>query len=75
MLEKISKQIVEMIITECKKDTNKKVIKNSIIDPLVMNILVELQPFIIAGIIYFISTFLMIVILIVILVYPISTSD
>lgn len=75
MLEKISKQIVDMIITECKKENNKKVIKNSIIDPLVMNILIELQPFIIAGIIYFISTFLMIVVLIAILVYPISTTD
>jgi hypothetical protein len=65
MLEKISKQLVELIIEQCKDENNKRIIKNTVIDPLVIHILMEIQPFAIAAVVYFISTFIMIIILLI----------
>lgn len=70
MLEKISKQLVELIIEQCKEENNKRVIKNTVIDPLIMHILLQIQPFAIAAIVYFISTFIMIIILLIMVLYP-----
>lgn len=69
MLEKISKQLVEMIIEQCKEENNKRIIKNTIIDPLIIHVLLQIQPFVIATAVYFISTFIMIIILLVIVLY------
>lgn len=69
MLEKISKQLVEMIIEQCKEEKNKRIIKNTIIDPLIIHVLLQIQPFAIAAAVYFISTFIMIIILLVIVLY------
>lgn len=69
MLEKIAKQLVELIIEQCKDENNKRTIKNTILDPLVINILMEIQPFVIAAGVYFISTFIMIIILLVFVLY------
>lgn len=68
MIEKISKQFVDLCILECKKTENKDIIKNSILDPLIMHILLQIQPFVIATIVYFIATFIMIIILLILLV-------
>ncbi len=65
MLEKIAKQLVELIIEQCKDENNKRIIKNTVIDPLVLHILLEIQPFAIAAVVYFISTFIMIIILLI----------
>jgi hypothetical protein len=70
MIEKISKQLVELIIEQCKDENNKRVIKNTIIEPLIMHVLVQVQPFIVATMIYFVSTFIMIIILLIIVLYP-----
>ncbi len=69
MLEKISQQLVEMIIEHCKEENNKRIIKNTIIDPLIIHVLLQIQPFVIATAVYFISTFIMIIILLVIVLY------
>ncbi len=58
MLEKISQQLVEMIIEHCKEENNKRIIKNTIIDPLIIHVLLQIQPFVIATAVYFISTFI-----------------
>lgn len=70
MLEKISKQIIELIIEQCKEENNMRVIKSTILDPVIIHILLQIQPFIIATLVYFISTFIMIIILIIIVLYP-----
>lgn len=70
MIEKISKQLVELIIEQCKDENNKRIIKNTIIEPLIMHVLIQIQPFIVASMIYFVSTFIMIIILLVIVLYP-----
>ena len=67
MIDKISGQFVDLCLKECKKKRNKDIIKNSILDPLIMHILYQLRPVIIGSMLYFISTFVMIVILMVIL--------
>lgn len=69
MLEKISKQFVELLIEQCKEENNKRIIKNTIIDPLIIHVLLQIQPFVIATAVYFISTFIMIIILLVIVLY------
>ena len=67
MIDAISGQFVDLCLKECKKKRNKDIIKNSILDPLIMHILYQLRPVIIGSMIYFIATFVMIVILMVIL--------
>lgn len=67
MIDKISGQFVELCLKECKKKRNKDIIKNSILDPLIIHIIYQLRPVLIGSMIYFISTFIMIVILMVII--------
>lgn len=68
MINKISSQFVDLCLKECKKQKNKDIIKNSILDPLIMHVLYQLRPIIIGSMVYFIATFLMIVALIVIII-------
>jgi hypothetical protein len=70
MIEKISSQLVSLCIDECKKEDNRRVIKNTILDPLIMHILMQLQPFVIASIIYFTTTLILMILLLVILLWP-----
>lgn len=67
MMNKVSGQFVDLCLKECKKQKNKDIIKNSILDPLIMHILYQLRPIIIGSMVYFIATFLMIVALMVII--------
>lgn len=74
MMNKISGQFVDLCLKECRKQKNKDIIKNSILDPLIIHTLYQLRPVIIGSMIYFISTFLMIIALMVILLSgPIKT--
>ena len=68
MIEKIANQFVTLCIDECKKEHNKKVIKGSIIDPVIMHIISQIKPFVIATVIYGITTLVLIIVLLVILV-------
>jgi hypothetical protein len=70
MIEKISSQFVNLCIEECKKEDNKKVIKDTVLDPLIMHILSQLQPFVVASIIYFTTTLILMILLLVILLWP-----
>lgn len=70
MIEKISKQLIDICISECKKEHNRTFIKKTIIDPVLMHILGEIQPFVIASIVYFISTFIMLIVLLIIILTP-----
>ena len=70
MFDKVSKQIVSMCIDECKKESNKTIIKNSILDPLIMHILEKIQPLVIATAVYFIVTLLLLIILLAIIAWP-----
>jgi hypothetical protein len=70
MIEKLSKQLVEICINECKKEDNKNTIKNHILDPLIMHILIQTRPFVVATIAYFILNMVMIIVLLVLLVVP-----
>jgi hypothetical protein len=74
MLHKLSSQVVDMCIEHCKKEENKTVIKNSILDPLIMHILEKIQPLVIASAVYFITTLILLIILLVILVWPRNTN-
>jgi hypothetical protein len=74
MIEKISSQLVSLCIDECKKEKNKTVIKNSILDPLIMHILGQIQPFVIATVVYFITTLFLIILLIIIILWPKSSK-
>lgn len=67
MLQKLSKQFVDIVIEEITNEDNMRTIKNKILDPLVKNILIEIQPYVLAAGIYFISTFIMIILLVIIL--------
>jgi hypothetical protein len=73
MIEKISSQFVTLCIDECKKENNRTLIKNSILDPLIMNILSQIQPFVIATVVYFITTLFLIILLLIILLLPKSS--
>jgi hypothetical protein len=73
MIEKISSQFVSLCIDECKKENNRTLIKNSILDPLIMHILSQIQPFVIATVVYFITTLFLIILLLVILLLPKSS--
>lgn len=73
MIEKISSQFVSLCIDECKKENNKTLIKNTILDPLIMHILSQIQPFVIATVVYFITTLFLIILLLVILLLPKSS--
>lgn len=73
MIEKISSQFFSLCIDECKKENNKTLIKNTILDPLIMHILSQIQPFVIATVVYFITTLFLIILLLVILLLPKSS--
>jgi hypothetical protein len=73
MIEKISSQFVSLCIDECKKENNKTLIKNTILDPLIMHILSQIQPFVIATVVYFITTLFLIILLLIILLLPKSS--
>ena len=69
-MDKISKQLVDLCIEECKKQENKDIVVKNILDPLIMHILEKIQPFVIATAVYFITTLVLIIILIAILLWP-----
>jgi hypothetical protein len=71
MLDKVSSQIVDLCIKELK--ANEKTIKSSILDPVVMHILEQIRPFVIATVVYFILTLVLIIILIIIILWPKSS--
>jgi|GEM_PF-6475416 hypothetical protein len=67
-MEKISQQLVKMCLDECRKENNKKLIHDEILDPLIMHILEKIQPIIIVTSVYFITTAVMIIILVVLFI-------
>lgn len=46
MIGKITNEIIQIVLEECKKDENKQQIKTYIIDPLICYILDRLYPYI-----------------------------
>lgn len=69
-MDKISKQLVDLCIEECKKPENKDTVIKNILDPLIMHILEKIQPFVVATAVYFITTLLLIIILLVVILWP-----
>jgi hypothetical protein len=67
MINKISEQFVNLCMKHCIKKKNKEIIKNKILDPLIIHVIYQLKPILICTMIYLISTFVMIIALIVIL--------
>jgi hypothetical protein len=70
MIDKIARQFVDICIKECEKDDNKRIIRDSILDPLIMHIISQIQPFIVATMVYGITTLVLIIILLILIVYP-----
>lgn len=66
-MEKISKQFIELCMIEIKKDKNKKLIQDEVIDPLIMHVFEKVQPMIIATSVYFITTATLIIIMIILI--------
>ena len=62
-MDSVPKKFVKFAIDEVKR--NKVQLKALILDPVAASIIDQLFPFMIGGIIYFISTFIMFIILIV----------
>ncbi len=70
MLNKLSSQVVDMCIEHCKKEENRIIIQDSILDPLIMHILQKIQPLVIASAVYFITTLILLIVLLVIVIWP-----
>ena len=69
--EKISGQVLDLCIKKLKE--NEQEIKTTVLDPLIMHILQQAQPFIVATIAYFIVTLILIILLVIIVLWPKSS--
>lgn len=68
MMKKISKQFIDLCLEEFKNEKNKKFLQVEVIDPLIVHVLEQIQPMIIATSVYFITTATLIIILIILFV-------
>jgi hypothetical protein len=72
MIEKVSSQVMELCLKKLKE--NEQQIKTTVLDPLIMHIIEQIQPFVIATIIYGITTLILIILLVIIVLWPKATS-
>lgn len=72
MLNKLSNELLDIIITECKKEENQTKLKSFIIDPIICYTMDKLYPYIFITIAVFI---LIIVIFILIIAYIFSNKS
>jgi hypothetical protein len=71
MIEKVSGQVLELCIKKLKE--NEQHIKTTVLDPLIMHLLQQIQPFVIATVAYFITSLILIILLVIILLWPKSS--
>jgi hypothetical protein len=68
MIEKVSSQVMDLCLKKLKE--NEEQIKTTVLDPLIMHILEQIQPFVIATVAYFITSLILIILLVIILLWP-----